>query len=328
MHVGPRHHDLAHANLAQFQGAEDDALFARGEQAVLAGLANLHLQLLGRVRDGVSGDQPRDAQRAHDFAAESLEQDHGPAKRGQIPVKRARNQERGAAGVFERDGLGHQFAEDDVQDGEEREGQDYGNAVGHERRAAAGQPIQHGTKELGEHRLAQGADGQAGERDAHLHAGDDAVELAEELLHDAGASVAAFEELPHARGAHRDQRELRAGEEAVDATSSSTASRRRPIMPYDSSSERQGNGRYSGRIALLFERIAVDVVAVLFPEAGQLAVQEFDGAHPLHALPGVEMRHHQAQRVAVVGRETARHRARKAKIVVGRRKSASGRFAV
>ena len=95
---------------------------------------------------------------------------------------------------------------------------DNGHAVGHERGAAAGQPIQHGAKDLGEHGLAEGANGQAGERDADLHAGDDAVELAESSSCTMRARrVAVLDQLAHARGAHGDQRKLRGGEEAVDA---------------------------------------------------------------------------------------------------------------
>jgi hypothetical protein len=63
-------------------------------------------------------------------------------------------------------------------------------------------------------------------------------------------------------------------------------------------------GRLSGLIggeALLFEGVAVDVVAVLFPEAGGVLDHEFQAANSSDAFPGAEVGNDQAERVAVVG---------------------------
>lgn len=65
----------------------------------------------------------------------------------------------------------------------------------------------------------------------------------------------------------------------------------------------RGRGAGSTGIALLEEGVAVDVVAVLFPEAREFAVQQLDAAYPFHALPCVEVRDHKAQRVTVFSRE-------------------------
>ena len=153
---------------------------------------------------------------AHDFAADSFEQNHGPAKRGQIPIKRPRNQERGTAGAFERNGLGHQFAKNDMQDGERSKGQDDGKAVGHNRGPAARQPIQQRAKELSER-------GSPKAPMARL------VSVMPTCTPETTRSSwprsswtmrargsPRFHELAHARGAHGHQRELRGGEEAVD----------------------------------------------------------------------------------------------------------------
>ena len=35
----------------------------------------------------MAGDEAGDAKRADNLAAESLEQNHGPAKRGEVPIK-------------------------------------------------------------------------------------------------------------------------------------------------------------------------------------------------------------------------------------------------
>ena len=54
-------------------------------------------------------------------------------------------------------------------------------------------------------------------RDAHLHAGDDAAEVADEQFDDFGAGVALFDKLANARKPHRDQRKFRSREKGVHA---------------------------------------------------------------------------------------------------------------
>src|SRR5579859_1667609 len=48
------------------------------------------------------------------------------------------------------------------------------------------------------------------------------------------------------------------------------------------------------RVALLFPGIAVSVVAVAFPEAQAIFVQQHEAARPLHALPRIKMRNNEA----------------------------------
>src|SRR6267143_7102084 len=47
----------------------------------------------------------------------------------------------------------------------------------------------------------------------------------------------------------------------------------------------------TSRIPLLFPRIAVRVIAVSFPETKLVVIQQQEPAHPLHALPRIQMRH-------------------------------------
>src|SRR5262245_2230660 len=54
-------------------------------------------------------------------------------------------------------------------------------------------------------------------------------------------------------------------------------------------------------IALLGPDLADLVVAALLPETAPVVVQVLDAAHPLGALPRVQMRHHQPQRESVLG---------------------------
>src|SRR5580693_517341 len=61
--------------------------------------------------------------------------------------------------------------------------------------------------------------------------------------------------------------------------------------------------RSTAGVALLFPRIAVGVIAVAFPEAEAVVVEELKPAHPLHTFPGIEMRDDEAQRTAMFGRQ-------------------------
>src|SRR3954468_17423146 len=56
-------------------------------------------------------------------------------------------------------------------------------------------------------------------------------------------------------------------------------------------------------VALLSPRIAVVVVAVVLPEAGLVVLEELQSAHPLGALPEVQVRNEQARGTAVLGLE-------------------------
>ena len=57
----------------------------------------------------------------------------------------------------------------------------------------------------------------------------------------------------------------------------------------------------AGTVALLLEGIAVHAVAVFFPEAGDILRHEFQAADPLHAFPSVEVRHYEADGIAMLG---------------------------
>ena len=66
-----------------------------------------------------------------------------------------------------------------------------------------------------QNRLAQPAQGQAGNGDSQLHAVDDAAELLVKFEDGAGARAVGFDQLLDARFAHADQRELGCGEEGI-----------------------------------------------------------------------------------------------------------------
>src|SRR5688572_20248566 len=56
-------------------------------------------------------------------------------------------------------------------------------------------------------------------------------------------------------------------------------------------------------VPLFAPGVAVEVVAVLLPEAGLVVLHHREAAHPLRALPEVEVRHEQTRGAAVLGIE-------------------------
>src|SRR5579862_1952520 len=64
-------------------------------------------------------------------------------------------------------------------------------------------------------------------------------------------------------------------------------------------------GIFLERVALLGPGVGVIVIAAHFPESAPVDVGKLDRAHPLRALPTVELRHDQAQRKSVIGLEIA-----------------------
>src|SRR5260370_29193390 len=70
-------------------------------------------------------------------------------------------------------------------------------------------------EEFRESGLPEGADGQAGQRNSNLDAGNDAMDIGKELLDDLGLRAALGDQLADAREAHRDKREFDSGKETV-----------------------------------------------------------------------------------------------------------------
>ncbi len=121
VHVRTRNHDFADLYLAELDGADNEFFFARGEEAALASLLNLNLQLFGgmhRARDlGLCNPKG-----LYDRTGNTVKQIDGPAKSRQEPGKRPRDQQRHALRARQADGLWHEFADDYVQSAEQGEG--------------------------------------------------------------------------------------------------------------------------------------------------------------------------------------------------------------
>ena len=123
-----------------------------------------------------------------------------------------------AFGALEGEGLGDELAEQDLEVGDEREGEDDGDGVGVDGgvRREGGEPAGGETEDdLGDGGLADPAEGEAGEGDAELDGGEELVDGVLELEGGAGAGAAERDELLDAGLADADEGELRGHKEAV-----------------------------------------------------------------------------------------------------------------
>ncbi len=98
-----------------------------------------------------------------------------------------------------------------------------------------------------EGRFAEGAESEAGQRDAELHGGNDAVQIPEQALDDAGADITFAGELAHARQAHGDQGEFSRRKKAVERDQREDA--------YEADGEHKSVGIAPGRIVAAGARL-------------------------------------------------------------------------
>ena len=136
VHVGPRHHHLAHLDPVQLHRVLDEFHFGRGKQAAVARLLHHHLQFLDGAHQGVARKRLH-AQRLQHLFGETVEQIDGPAESIQEPVKRPRHQQRDALGARQAQALRDQFAEHHLQNGEQSESESQRDAVSKHRRPGA-----------------------------------------------------------------------------------------------------------------------------------------------------------------------------------------------
>ncbi len=204
MHVRPRHHDFAELHLAKFDGAEDEAFFAQGQKAAFARLLNLHLEFFGGVHHGVAVRRGN-THGANDAAGNAVEQVNRRPERLQKPMEGPRNQQRHALGSAQADALGHQLAKDHVHSREQEKCQRQRRPMRDPCRSRAGCSAPDLLKRMRQRGFAESAQGQGAHRHPHLHAGNHALQVAEEFLHDSRGGIAAFHKLAHPRKAHGHQ---------------------------------------------------------------------------------------------------------------------------
>ena len=210
-HVGARHHDRGQRPVVEQKdvahhlvlvGLDDAGAHALLQAGVDLGLGDsLHggvvdAQQLERGLGGV-GEQPDEG------LGRLGHQRHG-----------ARDPARNGFGVDLADALGHQFAKDD---GDEGDDQDHQHRRGDAGRALGQAPAkQDGGQVVAVRGLAHDAVEHADRGDAHLHRGQKLGRVVHQLERGLGAAVAAFGQRQQARLAARGQGQLRHGKSAIE----------------------------------------------------------------------------------------------------------------
>lgn len=215
--VRARDHNLADLKLAQLNGALDELLLAGGEESAFTNLADQDLQLFCRVNEGMRlrGANPHGA---NEELGGAVEQNNGPAKDPEEPTKRSSDEKGHALGALDAQALGHQLAEHDMKEGQQKKGGDHRGGVGNNHGFGARNPLQAAEEKLREGTLSDDAEGQAGDGDSDLNAGEDAVKIAQKFLDNRGASIALLDELLDAGNPNSNQSKLGSNEEGVEAS--------------------------------------------------------------------------------------------------------------
>jgi len=142
--------------------------------------------------------------------------------------------QRDAVGRLQRHRLGDQLADDDVDEGDERERQRDGHRMAGDHVPRSRQSAEQGLQVAGQDRLGHPAQGDAAQGDAELRRGDGAAEVVDGGEHTERApDDAARDHFLDAGAPHRDQRELRRDEEAVEVIRAGIVNR--PKRPQKSS---------------------------------------------------------------------------------------------
>jgi hypothetical protein len=89
------------------------------------------------------------------------------------------------------------------------------NCMSKKRRTRTNIAMPHLLESRGESGFTERADSQAGQRDAHLYAGNNAMQIGEQAFDDASADITFRDELANAGKAHGNEGKLRGGEKAV-----------------------------------------------------------------------------------------------------------------
>ena len=206
-----RGHDLADGNVVKFEGAVDERFLKLGQQAHAAGGGGDELELVGGVDSGALGEG--DIEAAQNGGCRYLEQADGGAGEGHEDQHGRRNGDSESLGAAQGQRLGHQFADDDMEVGDEGKAKGDGGDVCVE--AGVRQAAKPTMKDGGGERLAEPAEGQRTEGDAKLHGGQKLVEAELQAADSARSGDVGGQHLFDAGFADGDQRKLGGHKESV-----------------------------------------------------------------------------------------------------------------
>ena len=131
------------------------------------------------------------------------------------PISGAATQALTCSGIEQRQRLGHQLAQDDVEDRDDDEGDDRRDRVGGEQGRLRREPGERALDHARQRRLADPAESEGGQRDPELGGGDVAVERLNGRAGEPSFAVARLGHLIEPRPPRADQRKLRGHEEGV-----------------------------------------------------------------------------------------------------------------
>ena len=123
------HHDFADGDAVEFDGVVDHFLLRLGNLAELAAGGDDELEFVGRV-DGAAAAGFAGAEEPQDQAAGAAHEKKHGAGEGEERFHGRGHGEGDLLGALQGESLGHEFAEEDVQVGDQAEGDDDGDAVG------------------------------------------------------------------------------------------------------------------------------------------------------------------------------------------------------
>ena len=153
--VGTRHHDFAHGDAVEFDGAVDHLFLKLGNLAELAAGGDDEFEFVGRV-DGASAAGRLRTKHPQNQATGAAHEEQDGARKGEEGLHGRGHGESDLLGALQGQSLRHQFAEDHVHVGDQAEGDGDGDGVGVDggvrnswtncmpstRRATMGSPIQ------------------------------------------------------------------------------------------------------------------------------------------------------------------------------------------
>src|SRR5579872_211860 len=192
--IRARHHHFANGDAVEFDGAMDHLFLKFRNLSELAAGGDDEFELVGRMdstaaASGLSAEhsQNQSAGAAHKVKHRACDGEEGLHGRG--------NREGDLLRTLQRQGLGNQFAQDDVHVSDQGKGNRDGNAVGVDGDVGKALHEVQAADQAGDHGLANPAEGQADHGDAELNSVDDFVEMLVKALHDARADASRLNEL-------------------------------------------------------------------------------------------------------------------------------------
>ena len=211
---GPRHHDLSGGQVGKAEDAMEHLLFMLFENTRFLTCRHEHLELFLRVHEAMLSGSVQ-AQHAHHGPSGPIQESDEWPECPHEQLGRLDHQQGGRLRALQRDRLGRELAQNDVQSGDDDECDGNGDAVRGAFRHGRRQERESRLENRGERRLGNPPQPDARHRDAELRRRDVPVGQSDGAPHGVRAQMALSDQLIDARLAHGHDREFRGNEESV-----------------------------------------------------------------------------------------------------------------